>query len=556
MARKSRTKGRRLNDDVVAALPVKKKQYTIWDLAVEGCGVRVSSVSRSFVTSIRVGKKRDWKTLGVITEEKPYSYWMAKASERIADLKGKRLPRAAEADGDTLRKATLDYINEHPELRVRTTKDYMYRMELRFSHWLDQGFERLTRQAILDLNSKHLAKLRAADPDHEPPYGYYSWQSALRAIRTVIRWRCSQKDIRCPWPDNRALPIVQLPRRKLPLELRSAAGRRKLIFGLRAMDTLRARACLFLCYTGFRRREGMRCTAANLAGARVLRFRSKTRELEVPLSRQAAQLIDPKSRTTLLKVSEYQLRKPLIKLFGERITSRGKRKSVVTPHDLRRLFKSCGTEANINHNVLNVLVGHALQGADESYISSLRMGVLGEAVQKIADELDNPSFMDGEDALYYKDANEIAAETAPQIQSEVPAERSLCSVDDFLPRKDDDVIFPVEKEKEKQNYKYMKREALHQLVWTVPIDTLAKNHFGVSGVALSKTCRRARIPVPGRGYWAQIDAGMDVSPTPLPSAPARFNIVRIRDKLTPPVASVTMTTTTPTAVSNEISLAA
>jgi len=31
--------------------------------------------------------------------------------------------------------------------------------------------------------------------------------------------------------------------------------------------------------------------------------------------------------------------------------------------------------------------------------------------------------------------------------------------------------------------------------------------FGISDVGLAKRCRRLGIPVPGRGYWARVDAG-------------------------------------------------
>jgi len=31
--------------------------------------------------------------------------------------------------------------------------------------------------------------------------------------------------------------------------------------------------------------------------------------------------------------------------------------------------------------------------------------------------------------------------------------------------------------------------------------------FGISDVALAKRCRRLRIPIPGRGYLARVDAG-------------------------------------------------
>jgi hypothetical protein len=40
--------------------------------------------------------------------------------------------------------------------------------------------------------------------------------------------------------------------------------------------------------------------------------------------------------------------------------------------------------------------------------------------------------------------------------------------------------------------------------------------FGISDVALAKTCRKARVPVPGRGYWARMAAGKRVRATSLP----------------------------------------
>src|ERR1700733_1540742 len=50
------------------------------------------------------------------------------------------------------------------------------------------------------------------------------------------------------------------------------------------------------------------------------------------------------------------------------------------------------------------------------------------------------------------------------------------------------------------------REDLYELAWSKPTSALAKD-FGISDVALAKRCRRLGIPIPGRGYWARIDAG-------------------------------------------------
>jgi hypothetical protein len=52
----------------------------------------------------------------------------------------------------------------------------------------------------------------------------------------------------------------------------------------------------------------------------------------------------------------------------------------------------------------------------------------------------------------------------------------------------------------------LSREDLYELVWSKPMRELAKD-FGISDVALAKRCRRLGIPVPGRGYWARVDAG-------------------------------------------------
>lgn len=63
------------------------------------------------------------------------------------------------------------------------------------------------------------------------------------------------------------------------------------------------------------------------------------------------------------------------------------------------------------------------------------------------------------------------------------------------------------------------RPALFERVWTVPVETLAKE-WGLSGRGLAKACRRLRIPVPPRGYWARVAAGQRLSRPPLPSLPA------------------------------------
>jgi len=63
------------------------------------------------------------------------------------------------------------------------------------------------------------------------------------------------------------------------------------------------------------------------------------------------------------------------------------------------------------------------------------------------------------------------------------------------------------------------REKLYEQVWSQPIWKLAPE-YGVSDVALAKTCRKLQIPLPGKGYWAKAAVGKCIkSRPPLPPWP-------------------------------------
>lgn len=63
---------------------------------------------------------------------------------------------------------------------------------------------------------------------------------------------------------------------------------------------------------------------------------------------------------------------------------------------------------------------------------------------------------------------------------------------------------------------FVSREDLYAMVWATPIKRLAKE-FGISDVALAKTCGKLGVPTPPRGYWARKAAGQPVKAKPLPS---------------------------------------
>jgi hypothetical protein len=353
LSRRKRRRGFRLDDYVVGRLAPKHKQYTVWDLAVEGCGVRVSSSTKSCVISVRIGQTKKFETIGRIAPGSSYEYLRELAVKRIGELKRERLPQGPRGivgsggDSETLRQALESYIAAHPELSDRTTGDYRKDLERKLPLQMDQPARLLVATEILRLNKERLEELSKRDPINKPPKGFWSWQLTLRTLRTVLCWHAAQKEQPSPWPDQRALKIKSPPARELPVELQTVEGRRRLIEGLKAIDSPLARGCQFICYTGLRRRAAASLSRDHLIANGVLEFKSKTRVVRVPLSKQAAALIELQSDAGLLHVGDKRLKQPLVKIFGERNTPRGKR-ARVAPHDLRRYFKSVGTELGID----------------------------------------------------------------------------------------------------------------------------------------------------------------------------------------------------------------
>ena len=80
--------------------------------------------------------------------------------------------------------------------------------------------------------------------------------------------------------------------------------------------------------------------------------------------------------------------------------------------------------------------------------------------------------------------------------------------------------------------RYWKREELYREVWEQPLLKLAPK-YGLSAVALGKVCRRLKIPVPGRGYWAKLAVGKPPKRLPLREYKNAPYVRRLKTTLTP-----------------------
>jgi integrase len=122
-------------------------------------------------------------------------------------------------------------------------------------------------------------------------------------------------------------------------------------------------------------------------------------------------------------------------------------------------------------------------------------------------------------------ANKVLSYAAPGVRA-AAAPKSL-SAENLLPREHARENGFGESHPGRHRH-YFNREALYELVWTAPVSEIAKK-LGVSDVGLAKLCRRAAIPLPGRGYWARVESGQQIAAEPLPPAPSGLpELLRIR----------------------------
>jgi hypothetical protein len=75
------------------------------------------------------------------------------------------------------------------------------------------------------------------------------------------------------------------------------------------------------------------------------------------------------------------------------------------------------------------------------------------------------------------------------------------------------------------------RQQLYDLVWSEAMRTLA-TRIGISDVAIAKHCRKSGIPVPERGYWNKVQAGMKVTQAELPPGDlGTINVITMQGEL-------------------------
>lgn len=81
------------------------------------------------------------------------------------------------------------------------------------------------------------------------------------------------------------------------------------------------------------------------------------------------------------------------------------------------------------------------------------------------------------------------------------------------------------------------RKELYQMVWSKPVTKWSKE-FGLSDVGFAKICKKMKVPLPGRGYWAMVRKGLKMPQPPLkPIHDSKQLVIEIRKRTSESVES-------------------
>ncbi len=500
----------KLRQDITRSLPYVgasgKHQCIYWDSALECFGLRVyPSGRRSYVYSYWVHRRKRLGTLGradVLTLEEA----RRKAKALLGQVASQQDPQDNKdqmRNALTITELAAAYIEHYAKLKKRSWKQDESLLKSLLIPTL--GTRLAITVATADIQQIHTEK-GSIHPG--------TANNFLIVVRKLFNWAPTAGHL----PNGHANPAVGItgfPKRKRRRFLTTAEMPR-FIQALEEEDSEYAKHALWLLLlTGLRMRELLKAKWADIdwdAGTLFVGLTKNGEPLLAPLSDEALARL---RRIPRLANNPYII---CGKSQGEHFRELGpvlrrilKRAEIenLRVHDLRRTVGSWlaqgGTTLHLIGDVLNHLDPKTTAGY-AYFQTQQRRDVLTQHANKLLSCVPQQSGVTAEPKA-------LAAIQLLRPDASVPADGPIPPAS--IPRR-----------------LFFEREELYKLVWTIPVSDLARK-LGVSDVGVAKLCRRAAIPLPGRGYWARVESGQQIGAKPLPPAPAGLpQLLSIRARAT------------------------
>ena len=400
--------GKRLSKRVVDSLRPSDSEYTIWDDALTGFGVRVRpSGAKSYVVVYRAGAGRKAPvrkvTLGSVGKLTPDNArtLARKTMGDVAHGKDPARDRADAREGLTVKELVEKFLTDHVEkkLKAKTIARYRYLLE----EWVvpEVGSEKadaLTRAAVGRIHNRKsdtevsanrmlsvvssmygYAQRAGLVPEHFNPatkITRYQEENLERFLTSDELARLGDalreaETVGLPWNVDETKPISK-----------HITGRsRKTVYG-----RLPVAAARLLIFTGCRLREILDCKWEYLDLERGVLFlpRSKKGKRTVILNGPALAVLASLPRMSAYMLPGKDTKKPIsdIKRLWRAVLRRAKITSL-RRHDLRHTFASVGVGGNMALPIVGKLLGQTQMSSTQRY-AHLANDPLRKASQQIA----------------------------------------------------------------------------------------------------------------------------------------------------------------------------
>jgi len=348
----------------------KRGQVIIWDSEIKGFGLRLTPGARTYIVQARVNgisRRVSLGQHGIITAEQARK----KARIELAAMLEGRDPiiekKRAEAYAKTLRNITDDYLKDRRELKPSTRADINKHLKGSFADWADRPAVKITRDDVM----KRFKSLTDRSPAQA--------NQAFRILRAILNYARGKYQ-----HDNQSIiaenPVHVLSDIKVWNTIKPRSGRipdDKIGQFWNALQELRnapdravvsrtlADGICFLLLTGARWSEMAELTwnHVNLdEGYWHLPDPKNRNPVTFPLSDAAVKILSERKRE---EGYVFQARSG----DGHIVTARAtmallsdRTKVQVTPHDLRRTFRSIAGKCNIELWRTKLLMNHKLSG--------------------------------------------------------------------------------------------------------------------------------------------------------------------------------------------------
>lgn len=485
----------KLRQDIVRTVPYRgpggKAQCVYWDESLESFGLRVHpSGRRVYVCAYRINRRKRLATLGR-ADALTLDQARKKAMTYLAKAANQEDPQNkvdAHRELKTIDELCEAYIEGHAKKKKKTWKN-------------DESS--LKRYVLSKLSGRLVASLVPADIEaiHSElgvahPYGA---NNLLKVIRKMFNWGKVAGLVPRDFP-NIVSGIVRFPERSRKRFITTVEMPR-FLQALEQEDNDYARHGIWLLLL-----MGLRCKELLKAKWEDIDWDMGT--LFIGLTKNGEPLLAPISDAAMerLRIIPRTSENPYIicgKLRGKHLSGLGE--------PFRRTLKRAG--------LVNLRI-HDLRRTVGSWLAQD-----GQSLHLIGDVLNHRDPKTTAGYAYFQTqqrrealtghGNRVLALTPTHLR--MPAAPTGISASTLLLTAEAEPVIATENNTARYRH-YFRRDDLYRLVWTSPVSEIAER-LGVSDVGLAKLCRRAEIPLPGRGYWQRCEAGQAVEPTPLREAP-------------------------------------